>query len=423
MSACGPFEDTPHIAIALSGGPDSLALTQLLAAWVAQLGGILTALTVDHGMRAEAEAEARQVGQWMQRSGITHHILKWEGDKPTTGIMAAARTARYDLLRNWCQDNAVLHLALGHHREDQAATFLMRLKRGSGLQGLACMSPTVDGFPRLLRPLLDMPRARLAATLKATGQNWIEDPSNENPAYERNPITDFIDGGNSIGLTAERVSLAAKSLTRAKDAITIDIAKALAHSVSISPLGVAVIDTQALLTYPDDIQLRALSRIVQTIGGADYTPRLDRLTRLLQSMKGSNMAMRADDTGKGRTLAGCCIRGQNGGHRIIREAAAIAPDQPVTAPNMLWDRRFYLQLPEAMVQTETYIGRLTQERWQALKKICPTATTQGIPADVRCTLPVIWDILGIMMAPHYGYTRQKTGEKPQISFQPVQYLT
>ncbi|HWT97274.1 MAG TPA: tRNA lysidine(34) synthetase TilS, partial [Terriglobales bacterium] len=200
MSALGPFEPAPHIAVAVSGGSDSLALLVFLRDWLAPHGGRLTALSVDHGLRPEAAAECRQVGELISElnaSGITaargaawpaidHHILTWQGAKPTTGLMAAARQARYRLLTAWCRAHDVLHLALAHHADDQAETVLMRADHGSGAAGLAGMSALLcrDGV-RLLRPLLGWRKHDLTADLQRRGLSWIEDPSNRAQRFER----------------------------------------------------------------------------------------------------------------------------------------------------------------------------------------------------------------------------------------------
>ncbi|MDY0242779.1 MAG: tRNA lysidine(34) synthetase TilS, partial [Rhodospirillaceae bacterium] len=182
MDRLGPFERLPVVAVACSGGADSLALTILADAWARSRGGQAIALTVDHGLRADSAAEAATVGRWLAAREIPHHVLRWEGAKPGTGIQAAARRARYALLEDWCRQEGLLHLLLAHHRDDQAETLLMHLARGSGVDGLAGMAPITETRAlRLLRPMLDAPHARLEATLAARGLVWVEDPSNRNP--------------------------------------------------------------------------------------------------------------------------------------------------------------------------------------------------------------------------------------------------
>ena len=217
IGAFAPFEPAPRLAIAVSGGADSLALTLLAQAWAAVQGGAVTALTVDHGLRPEATAEASQVGTWLSARGIEHRILAWRGPLPSHGIQAAARKARFRLLEEWCADAGVLHLLLAHHQDDQAETLLLRLMRGSGSDGLAGMSADVERAQcRVLRPLLPVPRARLVATLHRLGQSWIEDPSNRDHRYARARLRQGLTPLAEAGLTSQRLAAAAARLGRVR---------------------------------------------------------------------------------------------------------------------------------------------------------------------------------------------------------------
>ncbi|MEE8213792.1 MAG: tRNA lysidine(34) synthetase TilS, partial [Alphaproteobacteria bacterium] len=168
MDGLGPFEARPHVAVAVSGGADSLCLTVLANRWAERRGGDITALTVDHGLRPEAGEETRRLGLWLDALSIDHRVLPWTGPKPLTGVQAAARRARYDLMNSWCREAGVLHLLLAHTRDDQAETLLLRLTAGSGADGLAAMS-AIRETPdvRLLRPFLEVPKTVLVATLGA----------------------------------------------------------------------------------------------------------------------------------------------------------------------------------------------------------------------------------------------------------------
>ena len=155
IETLGPFEQRPRLAVAVSGGPDSLCLCLLAAGWAAAQDGAVSALIVDHGLRPEAAAEARQVAAWLRARRIDHHVLRWAGVKPATGIQAAAREARYRLLGDWCRAAGILHLLLGHHLDDQAETVALREARQSGAEGLAGMAAVRElAGLRLLRPFL-----------------------------------------------------------------------------------------------------------------------------------------------------------------------------------------------------------------------------------------------------------------------------
>ena len=145
MAPLGPFEPAPRIAVAVSGGPDSLALCLLADRWARARGGAAFGLTVDHGLRLESAAEAAQVRRWLAGRAIARRTLRWKGGHTHSAVQEQARAARLALLTGWCRRAGVLHLLLGHQREDQAETALQRLVRGSGIDGLAAMAPGSPG--------------------------------------------------------------------------------------------------------------------------------------------------------------------------------------------------------------------------------------------------------------------------------------
>ena len=299
MAQFAPFDNRRNLAVAVSGGPDSLALVLLAARWAEDNGHTVTALTVDHGLRLESAAEARQVADWLGGRGLAHEILRWRGAKPTTAVQATAREARYRLLVRWCRRNRAGDLLVGHQLEDQAETLLMRLARGSGLDGLAAMAPLsrLDGV-RLVRPLLAIPKARLRATLEALGQPWIEDPSNLDPAFLRTRAGRALALLSADRLAPGRLGVTAARLARARaalDAITDDF---VAGAVTVMSAGFALIDLSAMFGAPDEIALRGLARTLTCISGADAPPRLERLELLYKSLCDDHVM-------HGRTLHGC----------------------------------------------------------------------------------------------------------------------
>ncbi len=168
MAPFEPFEPSPRIAVAVSGGADSMALALLLASWAKARQGSIISIIIDHKLRPDSTVEARLVASRLGALGVENRVLTWRGAKPSSGRQAAARVARYELLCAWCRRHGVLHLSTGHHQDDQAETLLLRVGRSSGLDGLAGM-PAVRELAdlRLLRPLLSVPKARLEAMLRA----------------------------------------------------------------------------------------------------------------------------------------------------------------------------------------------------------------------------------------------------------------
>ncbi|TAN55437.1 MAG: tRNA lysidine(34) synthetase TilS, partial [Magnetospirillum sp.] len=271
MARLGPFESRPRLAVAVSGGGDSLALVLLAAEWAGAQGGEVVAVTVDHRLRPASGEEAARVGHWLGAHGIGHRTLTWDGMKPAADLQAAARRARYELLGAFCRSAGILHLLLAHHREDQAETLLLRLGRGSGVDGLAAMAmdrPTRWG--RLLRPLLDTPRQRLRATLSVRGQPWIEDPSNSSAVFARVRLRQLAPALAAEGLGADRLAATARRLARVRDALEQAVAEAACRSVVLHPAGFARCDAAVLARLPDEIGLRLLARLVSVMGGGEY---------------------------------------------------------------------------------------------------------------------------------------------------------
>ena len=260
MEGLGPFEDRPHIAVAVSGGADSLCLALFAGRWAERRGGRVVGLTVDHGLRPEAGDEALQVGRWLERPGIEHRVLKWTGPKPVSGIQAAARRARYRLMSSWCREKGFLHLLLGHTGDDQAETLLLRLSSGSGPDGLAAMS-AIRETPdvRMLRPWLGVAKQALVETLTAQGQDWIEDPSNQDHSFARVRVRKTMKDG---GFRPKDLALAAHRFGRARQVMEAEASRLLARVARIHPAGFAELQCAPLVAAPDEISLRALSRVL-----------------------------------------------------------------------------------------------------------------------------------------------------------------
>ncbi len=411
MARLGPFEHRPRLAVAVSGGADSMALTVLATEWAAAVGGTLTALTVDHRLRPAAAEEAAQVAAWLGARGIAHAILRREGPPPARSLQAAARGARYRLLEAWCAGAGVLHLLVAHNREDQAETLLLRLARGSGLDGLAGMAPVAEHAGcRLLRPLLDVPRARLTATLRAAGQGWIEDPSNLDPAYLRVRLRQAQALLADAGLRSQRLAATAARLGRARAALEAGVAALLAQAALIHPAGFVRLDPVLLRAAPEEIGLRALAAVLALVGGAAYPPRLERLERLYRELPAA--------TGGGRTLGGCRILPQGGGLLVCREPAAVAPPVPALRGGEIhWDGRFSLYTPPSAPDGLS-LGALGTARLDAAPLL---------PAAVRAGLAALSDDRSVAAVPALGYVREGFDGRwlaaARLSFRPSRPLS
>ena len=413
MRGVGPFEPRPTIAVAVSGGADSLALALLCAAWARRRGGTAVGLTVDHRLRPESGREARRVKSWLKDHDMPHHILTWEGPAPATGIGAAARDARYALLNDWCRRQGVLHLLLGHHREDQAETFLMRLARGSGPIGLAGMSAVTEtAHGRLLRPLLPVSRARLRRTLEVRRQPWVEDPSNEDTAFTRVRIRRSMPRIAAAGMTAEAIATATENAARVRSALEIETARLLAEAAEIFPAGYGRLRMDLFDRAPRMIAKNALAAMVTCIGGRVYGPRTDRLDRLYEAIRGSAGS-------RGRTLSGCVIAPRHGHLLIAREPAKAIETVPLTSGDeMNWDGRFRVRVARTpRMAADLRLGRLGQDGWARLVRADPSLKQTEIPAAARIALPAVRDRRGVVLAPSFPKIRLTRRKLPAVDVQ------
>ena len=419
MRVFEPFEPKPHLVAAVSGGADSMALAVLLHRWAQARGGMVTALTVDHGLRRASAAEAAQVGRILRPLGLSHQVLRWHGEKPAANVQAAARRARYALLQDWCARRGVLHLALGHQQEDQAETFLLRLGRGSGLDGLAAMAlVTETPAMRLLRPMLGLPRARLEATLRRRGLPWIEDPSNRNPAHARVRLRGLMPALAAEGLSPGRLAATAGRLGRARAALEQSTAAVLAQAAMVHPAGFVWLDPAPLAAAAPEVGLRAVARVAMVVGGLEYPPRLERLERLYGRVVAG--------LDSGATLGGCRFMPTSGRILVVREPARTDEKSVRAGETLHWDHRFTLRVHQGARarRGSLTVGALGAAGWTEVRAAEP-ALANAIPAPARHGLPALRDGLGTISVPQLGYERSKNKRLTMMtgSFSPRISLT
>jgi tRNA(Ile)-lysidine synthase len=314
------LENSGTLVLAISGGPDSTAMMVLAARWSAALerGPRLVAVTVDHGLRPGAAAEARDVAQLAVALGIAHQTVRWSGEKPSSGIQEAAREQRYRLLAAAARREGARHILVAHTRDDQAETVVFRLARGSGLTGLGGMTrltPRDDLI--VVRPLLEVPKARLVATLKAGGVAYAEDPSNVDARFARTRLRRLMPALSAEGLDAGRLGRLAWRLARADRALEAATDEAFPR-VSLTRAAAQariLLDIHAFSALPAEIALRVLGRAISA-AGAEGPVELGKLEALLA-------AIAAARAGGGRqlrwTLAGAMITLEH--HGLVVERA------------------------------------------------------------------------------------------------------
>ncbi len=375
MAGLGPFESRPALAVGVSGGPDSLALAILAAAWAGARGGSVLALTVDHGLRPESAQEAETVQAWLGARRIPSRILRWAGPKPASGLQEAAREARYRLLAEAARAAGILHLLVAHQREDQAETVAMRRARRSGLAGLAGMAG-VRELPgvRLLRPLLDIPKARLKATLGQIGQPWIDDPSNREPAFERARLR----AGHQMA-PVDPAGLSAAAAERRREEAA--VARLLARCASPRPLGWVRIDREPFDDADRRTRAALLAAVLRAVGGGAFLPRMDAVRALLEEAGGRSVRL---------TLGGCIVAVRARWLTVCREPDAARDIRVMRADDLaLWDGRFEIAVARSDGPVEArrlgVAGRLLLP-----PGLRAALRVLGVPAVAIEALPGLW---------------------------------
>jgi tRNA(Ile)-lysidine synthase len=285
-------------------------------------------------------------------------------------LQDAARTARLTLLANWARDVGCAAVALGHTRDDQAETLLLRLARGSGLDGLAAMAARDRHHGAIwLRPLLGLGREQLRDFLRALGVAWMDDPSNDNTAFDRIKARQALAALALLGIDANGLAATAARLRGARDSLDW-AARRVARDVAHLDRGDIVFDAVALDALPTDMGLRLVASALCQISGHPYRPRLDSLRSAMSQSKA--------------TLHGCLMTRAQGTLRITREYSAVATS---TAPlGALWDGRWQITLSGNAASPDAEI-RALGETGLAL---CPDWRASGLPRASLLASPSVW---------------------------------
>lgn len=382
----------PHpperLGIAVSGGSDSTALLFLLADLGRKYGIELHALTVNHGLRPGAVAEIVHVAGQCAALGIAHHILRWRDWDGTGNKQDAARRARYALMSAWARDAGVQTVALGHTADDQAETVLMRLARGSGVDGLTAMVPRrIQQGLVWIRPLLETRREVLRDYLRKQEISWCEDPSNQDSRYERVRVREALKQLAPLGIDTESLGQVAFNMSRARDALDWQSFLVAREMVQVRA-GAIAIDWRGYRTLPDEIARRLLVNALKWIGGSEYPPRRRAVFGVIATLKQTPSA----------TLDGCMIRRIDDTLWIFRELHAVRDVRCNVSG--LWDGRWHFKGPQ-MENERLHVAALGE----AGLRDCVAWRDSGLPRDLLLASPGIWDGEVLCAAPLAGVGR------------------
>lgn len=370
-----------RVGVAVSGGSDSLALLYLTSEIAKDHRLSVQAVTVDHGLRKEAAAEARKVAAICADLGVAHETLRWRDWDGKGNTQNAARNARYALIAEWAQTAGIETVALGHTQDDQAETFVMRLARASGVDGLSAMPARRSHLGVLwLRPLLNVRRTVLRAFLDNKGVEWLDDPSNVDPRFERIRVREQLPALGELGISVEVLAQVSKNLAQARDALA-DQALNVAKKLVTEHSGALCIDWRGFQGVPIEIQRRLLIASLKWLSGSYYPPRQSALEAVWATVKDNGTA----------TLEGCILKRKGDNLWLCRELNAVCSVR--AALGELWDGRWRVT---GGAETGDYkVSALGEDGLVG----CADWRDAGLPRDVFLSTPAVWKGPELVAAP------------------------
>lgn len=394
-----PLKNHKAIAVGVSGGPDSMALMLLLVRWRVILGQQapdVWVLSVDHGLRREARDEVAEVGNMARKWGLKHQAFVWENAKDTSSnVQARAREARYGLMSAWCEHQQISHLLVAHTLNDQAETVLLRLARGSGVDGLSAMDRhNVWGKTVIYRPLLAVARKRLLQLLSEIDCSYVDDPSNHDPKYDRVQVRDALNVLAPLGITPQKLADTAGRLREARRALDVMTQDAFLCGVEMFDAGYSILDPQILVQSPPEIQRRLLGRLLRSIAGSSYPPEQASLESLLGWIGKTDLPA--------RTLGGCLLMHRRNKVWVMRETGrGVLPElNLVPGGHALWDNRFNVSMGDSARQP-MMVKALGVAAFAQLK--AADKSRAQFPSVLGAGLPSFWLEQKLMAVPHLEF--------------------
>lgn len=399
------------IGLAVSGGGDSMAMLYLAHNWTRVYGVRLWVVTVDHGLRPESVDEAAMVAEECHVLGWPHAVLRWDWDG-TGNMQDAARRGRLALIDRW--RGGLRHVLFAHTMDDQAETVLMRLARGSGVDGLSGMRPARDVVPhsvdvpplqaghwdgelppqhalqpgfRILRPCLGMTRDALRHYARCLKGRWVEDPSNDHRGYDRVRVRDLLRSLGDEGITTRGLADTADRLARARDGLRARLAEAVGTVCANAPLGQVRILRDGFAKLDRETQLRMLTAALCYVSGAEYRPRATASENLLARVL----------SGGGGTLHGAEVLVEKAHMRVLREYAAVRAAE--SAPGALWDDQWMVTDQAGAFAQGARIRALGEAGWQQILN----RSDLGLPHRAALALPAVWSGERVLACPGLGF--------------------
>ena len=379
------------IGVGVSGGGDSMALLHLSAEWAEENKRKIKAVTIDHGLRSSSLSECVHVKKISEKLSIEHTTLKWLA-KPSGNLQNAARNARHELFLDWTKKSKLSVVLLGHTMDDNAETIMIKLIRGSGIDGLAGISKNKKiNELAIFRPLINITRDDLRKYLIMKNIQWIDEPSNFDERFERIKVRNLLPKLSDFGLTAKKLIALSSHMNRAKEALNGEVLRFAKQHVQQKNWGDLEIKLDEFIKIPKEYQFRLLSAALLWISGKVYRPRFNSLERLIIALNSSSL-------GRGSCLMGCLIKCDEEKIILSREFSAISKPSQAVKSKFLWEKHWQLVVDSSKINN-TMIGPLGKK---GLKQI-ENSKSFNVPRTALMCSVAMFDNEKVLCLPIISY--------------------
>jgi len=372
-----PLIKKKKIALAVSGGRDSNALMLLISKWVSikVLNIEVHVLTINHKLRKESDKECLQVSKIAKSYGFKHKIIPWIHKEIKTSIQELAREARYELMCDYLKKYEIDVLLTGHTLDDQVETFIMRLSKGSGLDGLRSIQKERNiGNITLHRPFLGITRSITTKILEYSNKEWIDDPYNDDLRFERIKIRKNLHYLENLNISHESIYKSINRLTRSQEAIKDTVDTLFSDLVEINNLGYLTIKRPQIDNIHEDLIIRILQRCLRIVSGG-------------KRVSLSSLEMAYNDIvriKKSKTINGCIIKVLSDKYVVAREVRDFKSMHLKSGDEITWDNRFNILLKSSANDALT-IKNLGSSNY--LKSYCQNTYFENLPNYIINALP------------------------------------
>lgn len=386
-----------HIALAVSGGADSMALLFLAQNWAAERGVEVSVFTINHNLRPEAATELEYVRDLAKKLNVNFVPLSWHNENNCTAIQQRARKARYEMISNYCNEKGIPILLTGHHLDDMLETFIMKKSKKASLLALAPNNSFFWNNLWILRPFHNIEKKQLVQFLTDNNYFWFEDSSNSDEKYERNKIRkqlNLLTEENKANLVADYQQVIAE----AKE-IEEELIEAIATTIFIYSEGYAKIDLDRFAMYKDQVKIMMLNFVLAMISGKTITPRFRSLEKLLTFLETNSL--------NGVSLHHCNLTIKDNELIIVKERFYVGIDRQLSEEKIFWDERFEITVSEKLIGKGYYISSLTDEDYVVIKPELQLGRlamkSKNLHRKLIFSLPVVKKLEKVIAIPHISY--------------------